>query len=78
MEVVTMDGTYVIEWSPKNADEIGISNSRNSTFGHEGSDEVFSSFDEAFTWLSKVLKVSKSPDDIFGSSAKSELDKPNL
>ncbi len=66
LDITTMDGVYVVEWSPSHPDEIGVSNAKNATFGHEGADKVFESFGEAQSYLDKLLDGVKSPDEVYG------------
>lgn len=66
IDIITMDGIYVVEWSPKNPDEVGISNAKNATFGHEGSDEVFPSFEKVKVRLDQLLQNTVPPEEVHG------------
>jgi len=66
IDILTMEGKYVIECLPSHPNEIGISNAKNSTFGHEGADEVYSNFDEVKARLSVILEETCSPEEVYG------------
>jgi hypothetical protein len=66
LDIITMNGTYVIEWSPRNSDQIGISNAVNATFGFEGFEEILPSFEAAQAHLSDILSRTTPPEEIYG------------
>lgn len=66
IDIITMNGTYVVEYFPRLPNEIGVSNAKKATFGFEGCDDVFSSIEETKCHLDKLLKNTVPPEEIYG------------
>lgn len=69
IDITTMKGTYVIEWAPRNPNAIGVSNAKNATFGFEGFEEIFPSFEEAKSHLEKLLAETVPPEEVYGEAS---------
>ena len=66
IDIKTMAGMYVVEWSPNQPHEIGITNSKNVETPFDGYDEIFSTFEEAKNRLSQLLEETQAPEDVYG------------
>jgi hypothetical protein len=66
IDIKTMAGMYVVEWSPNQPNEIGISNSKNAETPFDGCDEVFSTFEEAKKRLIQLLQETQAPEEAYG------------